>query len=99
MTKLEAFAKSSGLKLVATSSVWNIHQSNHLCNLARKKGANLHGEFKLMKQKGFTGGFTLVVGAIGRSQHQETEIGIFEGIVDGCHDEVFINEPNAKFWV
>ena len=99
MTKLELFAKTSGLKLVAVSSVWSIHNTDHLCNLAKKKGTNLHNEFLDMKRKGLSGGFTLVVGCIGRSGHSKSEIGIFAGVVDGYdYDEVFINEPNSKYW-
>ena len=99
MTKLELFAKESGLKLIGKSTVWNIHGSDSLANLARKKGTNLHAEFSKMKSQGLTGGFTLVVGCKGRSQHSATEIGIFEGVNDDFdNDQVFINEPNSKFW-
>ena len=98
MNKLQSFAATSGLELIAISSVWNIHKSDHLCNIAKKRGSNLNSEFKKMVSNGLKGGFTLVVGKIGRSQHSKTEVGIFKGVVEGYQDEVFINEPNLKFF-
>ncbi len=99
MTKLEVFAKNTGLKLVATTTVWNVH-SVCLADVAKKKGSNLNGEFKALAKQGKTGGFTLVVGCIGRSQHSATEVGIFEGVIEESYDyeEIFLNEPNAKFF-
>ena len=93
MRKLELFEKKHNLELVATSSVWNIHSAGHLSDIAKKKGTNLNNEFRA---QGLSGGFTLVVGKIGRSAHSETEIGIFKGVVGGYYAEVFINNSNAK---
>ena len=100
MTKLELFEKESGLKLIAKTTVWNLYGISSLASVAKTKGSNLHKEFKEMKKDGMTGGFTLVVGCIGRSQHCATEVGIFQGVNDEFYNEqIFINEPNSKFWV
>ena len=99
MTKLEFFAKETGLKLVEKTTVWNIHQADHLSNLAKKKGTNLNKTFSDMKKRGLKGGFTLVVGRIGRSQHSATEIGIFEGVTNVFdEDEIFINDVNSVYF-
>jgi len=36
MRKLELFEKKHNLELVATSSVWNIHNAGHLSDIAKK---------------------------------------------------------------
>jgi len=99
MTKLKEFANQSGLELVATSSVWDIYNTDHLRNLCIKKGTNLYKTFLDMYKNGHEGGFTLVIGRIGRNGHSKTEVGIFKGTYDGyAHDEIFINHATDKAW-
>jgi len=62
----------------------------------KKNGTNLNNEFRSIGAQGLSGGFTLVVGKIGRSAHSKTEVGIFKGVVGGHYAEVFINNSNAK---
>lgn len=99
LTKLETFAQESGLELVSTTTVWNIHSESSLASIAKKKGSNLNKEFAKLQGAGVTGGFTIVVGCIGRSQRSATQVGIFKGVNDNFYnDQVFINDANAKFF-
>lgn len=101
MNKLDYFSKETGLELIADSSVWNYHGIDNLFNVANRKGSNLYKSIMALKTAGYRGGVTIVAGCIGRSQHNETSLGIFRGITSineyggyyskSC-DEVFITD-------
>ena len=83
MTNLNTLLNTAkNLKVVGYSSLWNFHGSNHLDNLAKKKGTNLNNSIESLKKQGKKGAFTIYVSQIGRSQHSKSEVVILEGLTN-----------------
>ena len=81
MTKLDRFEENTGLTSIGHSSVWNFHNVV-IDNVALNSNSNLNKSLKELKGNGVTGIVTLYVDGIGRSQHDESSVHIFEGTTD-----------------
>jgi len=97
MKQAELFQKATGKKLLAWSSIWNIHGIDNMFNVAQNKNSNLHAEISKLFKKGVKS-VTLIVSGKGRSQHSETSVAIFEGITNSVEwGEYYMGECSELF--
>ena len=80
--------------MIGYSSVWNYHNTGSFSEIAKNKRSNLHNELKDLHKKGHEV-VTIVTGAIGRSQHSETELAIFAGETDSGYTTLNLSEVFA----
>jgi len=89
MRNANNYQKRTGKKLLAWSSIWNLHGSKGLFDVAMNSRSNLNKDLAEIFKTGIKS-VTLVVSGIGWSAHSETSVAIFDG-ADDSYDYVTLS--------